>query len=125
MPLPIGTRDAILAASDLREEVYEVPEWNCSLRLRGLTLAELNNITRLSTGKSGELNNLRMNVFMFTRGVIEPQFLDENYEELIKKSAVVLRVALRIAELSGVGPAGVQAALKNSESAPSDGLNSN
>lgn len=119
--LPIRTRDEILAVSDIKEETIAVPEWDTTLKLRGLTLGEINHITNFATRKDGKLDNLRMNALMFVRGVVEPKFTDQDAEALAGKSAgVILRVAVKISELSGVSVEALASALKNSESGPSD-----
>lgn len=118
--LPVRSRDEILAAADLLEDVIDVPEWGTALKLRGLMMAEWNHITNLATRKDGRIDNLRLNIFTFIRGVVEPKFMDEDCDALAKKSAVVLRVATRIAELSGVTANALGAAVKNSESAPTE-----
>ncbi len=112
--LRILTREELLAASDIREETIEVPEWNTALRVRGLMLNEINHITNFATRKDGKVDNLRLNVFMFIRGVVEPKFTDEDMDALAKKSAVILRVALKISELSGISQDALSNALKNS-----------
>ncbi len=118
--LPIRTREEIIAELDLREDTVEVPEWKTSLQLRGLSMQEWNRITNLSTRKDGTINNLRMNIFTFIAGVVNPKFTDEDYDALVKKGAVIMRIANSISELSGVTKDSLGSALKNSASAPTD-----
>ncbi len=107
MSLPIGTRENILAADDLKTDVIEVPEWGCALRVRGLTLGEVNRIVALSSDSKGKLSSIKSALFSFIAGVVEPKFTDLDIDELQKKSAVVLRVVKRINQLSGMGEDGV------------------
>lgn len=99
------TRDAILAADDLRTDSVDIPEWGGAVSVRGLTLGEVNTIVNLST-RNGKLNTLDSAIFTFVRGVTAPKFDDTDVDDLKKKSAVVLRVVKRINELSGMGESG-------------------
>lgn len=102
--LPIGSREQILAAADIQTAVVSVPEWGCALKVRGLTLGEVNAITNLATRRDGKLNVLAGSIWTFIRGVVEPKFTDEDFDALKAKSAVVLRVVKEINRLSGITP---------------------
>jgi hypothetical protein len=109
------SRAEILALDDRPTETMTVPEWDTELVLRGLTLAQLTNISDRAK-RDGETDGLRATVFTFIEGVVEPRFDVGDYDALRNKSAgVVNRVSGRIMELSGMGAGAVDNATKNSE----------
>lgn len=48
-----GLRDQILAAPDLGGESVEMPEWDCTLWVRGLTAGEVETFGKIATGAAG------------------------------------------------------------------------
>lgn len=99
--MDILTREKILEAQDIQTAIVDVPEWGGSLKVKGLTVGELNHIIKLSTRK-GELDTMTSAIFTFVRGVEDPKFTDLDVDDLKKKSAVVLRVVKEINRLSGI-----------------------
>lgn len=109
------SRAEILALDDRPTETMTVPEWDTELVLRGLTLAQLTNISERAK-RDGETDGLRATVFTLIEGVVEPRFDVGDYDALRNKSAgVVNRVSSRIMALSGMGAGAVDNATKNSE----------
>ncbi len=106
------TREQVLAADDLRTEWVDVPEWGGALKVRGLSVAEVNHIVNLSTRK-GKLETMQSALFTFVRGVVEPHFDDADIDDLKKKSAVVLRVVKEINRVSGITDTALDDAEKN------------
>lgn len=85
--LPIGTVEQILeeAPKDLKEEILEVPEWNCSVRVRSFTAAEAAAIKEAGfefKGTETVINWGEMEIQQFLRGVIEPKFPEDKVREL-------------------------------------------
>lgn len=98
----ILTVEAILAAKDLKEEIIEIPEWNGAVKIRSFTKKQQQSIREMST-INDEIDTDRLEMFMFLRGVIEPEFSDDQYELLRDKSAGVIdRILNRVMELSGM-----------------------
>lgn len=92
----------ILSAPDLPEREVEVPEWGGSVRIRGFTKATQQEMRRLASD-GGDLNADRLEMLMFIRGVVEPQFAEADYEALQQKSAVVIdRILRAIMALAGL-----------------------
>jgi len=112
--LPLGSIDQILGAQDLREEVVNVPEWGCSVRVRSFTKADQQAMREQAT-IAGEMDDQRLEVLMVIHGVIEPKFSLDQYEQLRNKSATALdRVLTAITSLSGIGKDAIEAAQKKS-----------
>lgn len=95
------TREEVLAAQDIATEMVYVPEWNGWIKIRGLTVGEVNTIVRLSTRKD-KMDTLTSALFTFVRACVEPKFTDADLDELKKKSALVLRIVKDINRLSGM-----------------------
>lgn len=86
--LPIGTVKDILAKAptDLVEEVLEIPEWGCSVRVRSFTAAQSARIKSLAfkpTPDGGtEVAWAAMEQTQFQEGVIEPKFSEKDVKKL-------------------------------------------
>src|SRR5512146_3138365 len=114
-----GTREAILAAPDLREETVEVPEWDCTVTIRALTLGQRNRAFKLASDKAGNINTTQAAAFMFVLGVVDPKFNESDADDLAKKNVGVIdKVNARILALSGLSKDSVEEAIKNSEATP-------
>ena len=101
--LPIGTVEAILAADDVPEELVPVPEWNCSVLVRGFTKRAQQRWRKEAANEKGEIDTARLEMLMFVNGVAEPAFTEEHYEALLDKAAgAVDRVLKKVLELSGL-----------------------
>lgn len=77
--LPIGDVQSIIAnaPSDCVEEILEVPEWGCSVRLRSLTArqaAEVKQVGIKLAQRGASLVHTEMEKAQFLHGVIEPKF---------------------------------------------------
>src|SRR4051794_17286613 len=85
--LPIGTVDQILerAPTDLEEDTVEVPEWNCSVKIRTLTAAERAQIRQIGI-VGGDDSWAEMEVRQFMLGVIEPRFDELQVRKLYAES---------------------------------------
>lgn len=115
------TKAQILAVNDIREEEMEIPEWDCTLRIRGFTLAQRHRVFEQATNSTTkEVNSLRATLLTFIEGVIEPRFSMTDMDALRDKSAAVERVSMRILALSGVGKDALEASIKNSETQSDD-----
>jgi len=89
--LPIGSVEGILKAapSDLVEELIEVPEWGCSVRVRSFTAAQSARIRQRGIGFKGENTTVawaEMEKQQFIEGVIEPKFDKKSVEALHRTS---------------------------------------
>ena len=72
------SRDQILGAVDFRFVDVDVPEWGCSVRLRGLSAAERDEF-EASLGVSQDLVNMRARLVVNC-------LVDENGDKLFKSS---------------------------------------
>lgn len=85
--LPIGTVEAILkkAPSDLVEKTIDVPEWECSVKIRTFTASQAAMIKQRGFGFEGESVNVawaEMEIMQFKLGVLEPDFTEDQVREL-------------------------------------------
>lgn len=105
--LPIGTVDAILKAApaDAEEEVVNVPEWDCAVKVRTLNAeaaAEIKGAAATGVMNGSGMDVAGMERIQFRCGVVEPQFTDQQVRQLQKASATGWkRVINAIDALSG------------------------
>lgn len=119
------TREQILQAADLKEEIVECPEWGGAVKVRSLTLGQRVRLLE-QAARDGKVDDLRFVSLTFIEGVSEPKLDMGDYMELAKKSnAAINRVTNRILALSGVGPLALDEAEKNSAPTQSDGSSTN
>lgn len=98
--LPAGTLDLIRQADDTNKAgvVIDVPEWGCSVRIRGLTRGEVRLMGDM-TPEEADVNGLHL-------ALLEPTVtIDEATELLTDKSfGVCSRILEEILVLSGLTP---------------------
>jgi len=96
------TIDAILAAPDVGEELFPVPEWDGSVKLRGLTKRQQAMAVSQAT-INGRVDTDVVQLLVFIAGVVEPKFGPEHMGQLQEKAyGVIERVTQRIMTLSGM-----------------------
>ena len=96
------SREQILSAPDIVEKEVDVPEWGGSVLVRTLTKAKQIALRKQAT-VNGQLDDERLEVFVFIAGVIEPAFSPEDYDALkAKSSAAMDRVLMEIYRGSGI-----------------------
>ena len=108
--MAILTTEALLAASDLPEQTVEVPEWGGSVRLRALTVGQLQDVRKRSTVK-GEIDGELMDIHFLLEAMVEPRLgLDQVGALTAKNNAVVSRLVREAVILSNAGPNAVEEA---------------
>jgi len=115
------TRDQILQVQDLPTEDVEIPEWNGTVRVRGLTGAERDKfeasiVTR--KGNKAEFNPENMRAKLVAMCVVDENgnriFTDDDVKALGKKSASALDKIFQVAQkLSGLRPEDMEEMAKN------------
>jgi hypothetical protein len=118
--LRILTREEILAARDIPEEVVPCPEWGegCAVLVRGLTLGEAHQAIK-EIGAGAERDVEKMNLWALTRGIRgedgQPLFTEADHAALLEKSsAPLLRITKVFTRISGLGEEAVEETAKNS-----------
>ena len=112
--MAILTRQEILEAMDLEPVEYEVPEWGGSIMLRGLSLAERQQMVPRIQGPNGETQSDLAALWSVILGVVEPKFTAEDVEALRGKAAGAMdRVASEIIKRSGMQQDQVEAIKKD------------
>lgn len=113
------TRDKILAAKDIQSETLEIPEWDVTIEIRGITGAQRGRILNNAVDNKGTVDFTKLypelviaSVHDITTG--EPVFTDADRDVLSKKSGAVLeRIADVANRLSGLTADSVTLAKKN------------
>ena len=95
--------DDFLAAITLEGDDYDVPGFG-TIRVRALSLHEVNVVRKKAAGKGGELDENKLLSLMLYHGLIEPKLPEEAVESLLSGNAGILTpVIRRIMALSGLG----------------------
>ena len=126
--MAILSREAILAASDIQEEIVPVPEWGGEVIVRGLSGTQRDQFEASvvkQKGKSTELNLKNVRAKMIALSVVDEHgnriFSERDVAALGAKSARALqRVWEKARELSGLSEEDVEELAKNSESDQGD-----
>jgi hypothetical protein len=114
--------DDILGATDIHDVTVEVPEWGGSVVVRPLTKRIQRDIRREatvnvfdpSTGESHEeLEDDKLELLLFQRGLVQPQITLEQAEQLLDRSASAFdRVLKSVTQESGLNKGAVTEAEK-------------
>jgi len=125
---PIATRGAILAAQDLKREMVDVDEWQCSVIVRTLTGTERDafHASLLVNGKvTREQQTAKFLALCIVGDDGKALFGEDDVPALGAKSTVALQRISEIADrLNSVNAAAVEESVKNSSSGPSAGSSS-
>lgn len=91
----IPSREEILEADDIREEMVGTPEWGegAGVRVRAYSRRLQRRITDRAT-VDGEVDPDKLEMLMFVHGVVEPVFEEQDIELLLDKSTAPLRRVL-------------------------------
>jgi hypothetical protein len=120
------TKEQILAAADLPEEVVDVPEWGGKVLIRGMTGAERDKFEEsvmVTRGNSRELNLRNFRAKLVALSIVDPvtkerMFSDNEIAELGKKSARALQRVFEAAlRLNGMTAESVEELTKSTEEA--------
>lgn len=108
------TKEAILAAQDLRCIDVDVPEWGGPVRLRPLTGAERERLQERVKKDTGKFS-----AWLLSESIVGEDgnriFSQADIDSLLTKNGAVLdRLALRCTEINGLRPDSVEKAEKNS-----------
>jgi len=131
----MGLRDSILNATDIPTETVHVPEWDCDVEVRGMSLAARETISEIAqdsvaakekTGKSDPVWNAAVVVATaYDPETGGPLFTDADRAALNGKSAkAVMRLSEAGARLSGMTEDESVEAGKDSPSTPAEGSSS-
>ena len=118
--MAVLTRDGILGAQDLGHEDYDVPEWGGAVRLRAMSGAERENLSRITDGK----DNFELLCHMLAASLVDEDgallFTAADVDALKRKNgAVVKRIVDRVLVLNGLSEEGVSELEKNFAGGPS------
>ena len=123
------TRQQILEAQDIEDEIVEVPEWGGSVKVQGLTGTERDQFESAlikGKGKNTTMNLRNVRAKLVAHSIVDDDgnrlFTDHDVGVLGAKSAAALDRVFAVAQkLSGITKEDVEELAKNLEDAPSDG----
>ena len=126
---PILGRDEILQADDIQTEAVEVPEWDGTVLVKGMTGAERDRfeLAMISEpGKSAKVNLSDMRAKLCSLTIVNEDgkllFTPSDIKELTRKSAAALQRVFEVArELSGIGDDDVAELTEALEDSPFEG----
>lgn len=116
----MSLRDRIIAANDSAEEIVEIPEWACSVKVRSMSGAARAVLVQDASDNNGKMNFGRVLPEIIIGCVFDPTtgeqvFEAKDTEVLMTKSGAVLDRIVAIAmRLSGFAEGAVDAAGKDS-----------
>tara|TARA_B100000287_G_C20588778_1_gene763347 strand:+ start:293 stop:637 length:345 start_codon:yes stop_codon:yes gene_type:complete len=94
--------DDIKNSIDLETQTIDVPEWNGSLEVKGLTKAEQVKIRKAQESENG-LSTVEFEKMILIAGIVEPKVDEKSIDVLYEKSATVVdRVLSTILNTSGL-----------------------
>lgn len=116
------SREALLAADNLKTETVEVPEWGGSVVVRELPLGVYQDCRKLAE-VAGATDADRLSIYLIIAGVVEPELKPEDYELVRGLSMAALnRVADAIMRLSNLLDGAVEEAEARFPEGPGDPL---
>lgn len=126
------SRDAILQLVDVKTEDVHVPEWDATVRVKGMTAAERDAFeagSLVGKGKNRETNLQNLRARLLVRTIVDEKgqriFADGDAMALGEKSAAALDRLFAVAtRLSGIGESDLEELAGNSEAGPSAGSSS-
>jgi len=102
--LPVLDVAALLAKRTLREEWVDVPEWECRVKVRELSMGAYQSVNEKATDPRGNLDESKLQTFLCLAGIVEPELADDAYEWMRGQSMrAVNRVLEKVMALSGIG----------------------
>jgi len=115
------SRQDILGASDIQQELVSVPEWGGAVYVRGMTGTERDSFEASITegqGRDVKINAQNLRAKLVARSVVDengkPLFSKADVEALGKKSARALQRVFNVAQrLSGISDEDVETLAKN------------
>lgn len=104
------SRDQILGAKDLVEEIVEIPEWGGAVKIRSFSKAVQHELRERAT-QGDEIDLHKLEVYTVLEAVIEPQFTADDFEALkAKSSGAIDRILQRVYAITGQRREDVEAA---------------
>lgn len=123
-PPRILTAEEIWAAEDTPERTIQIPEWNDrSVRVRGLTLEQIDRVARLSTQRDPRTqvetqDRSLLAAYTVIEGMIEPKLTREDVGRLRQRSATAItRIVQAISSLGAT-----EEAVREADKSPGNGL---
>lgn len=125
----MSLREQIISRQDLPSEQLPIPEWGCTVEVRGMTAQQRAQFLEDNFDDKGKpvVSPLSLYPGLVVAHTFDPAtgervFTDADVDALGEKAALVLeRIAQKALSLSSLQPSAVDDAAKKSEELPSDG----
>ena len=119
------SRDAIIAADDIKTREVDMPEWGGSVFVKGVTGAERDNFEAANQDSSGNAKLTNLRARFLVRCIVNEQgtriFADQDAAALGKKSSAAINRLWEVAgELNGTKDSDQEAMEGNSEATGAD-----
>ena len=100
--------EQIMQANDIVERDVDVPQWGGTVRIRGLTKGQHQQLRKRATSR-GQVDTDRLEMLLFAESVIEPRFTLEQAQSLRDKAAAPFeRVLKAVLEVNGLADGAVE-----------------
>ena len=104
------TVEQIMTANDIVERDVDVPQWGGTVRIRGLTKGQHQQLRKRATSRS-QVDTDRLEMLLFSESVVEPRFTLEQAQSLRDKAAAPFeRVMKAVLEINGLADGAVEEA---------------
>lgn len=122
-PPRILTASEIWAVEDTPERTIEIPEWNGSVRVRGLTLQQIATVAEKSTRRNPKTNvddqdRALLAAYTIIEGMVEPKLQLEDLGRLRGRAATAItRIVQAISSLGAT-----EESIRDADKSPGNGL---
>ena len=117
----ILTYEQIIAAEDILNRTFEVPEWGGAVRLRTFTKDVELQMRAQARGPGGAVDSEKLEMLMLVYGVVEPELTYEMIPHLRTKNAAVIdRILSEIVQLNGMGGEAIEQAIAAFQEGPGE-----
>jgi len=111
----------ILAAEDITNRTFDVPEWGGAVRLRTFTKDVELQMRAQARGPNGAVDSEKLEMLMLVYGVVEPELTYEMVPHLRTKNAAVIdRILSEIVVLNRLGGDAIEQALASFQGQPGE-----
>jgi hypothetical protein len=114
-----GLREKIKSTNDIKKEILEIEEWDCSIEIRTMTAKQRAVILDKVMGDKGNMDHDLFHGYMITVSCFDPEtgeliFQPDDAEWLMEKSSgPIERIMTSVMRLSGLNKSAIEEAEKN------------
>lgn len=98
------TFEQIKNAKDITERVVHISEWNGNVLVKSISKRQIDAIRNQARDQNGEVDEDKVDMFLFCTGLVKPTVTAEQYEEMRDKSFTAwVKILQAIKDTSHVG----------------------